>query len=165
MTTPCQVNTLFGEDSQLVVPAARRSVSVRGNRGARTQMGMRHRTKELFDAWRHPGLVGGAFQDSGPHTGVTDAMLDLTDQVIDQHVRLAELVISRDVVERVNAGRDNDIERTRQRYPLQSANGPAEPDDGEIDTLALLFNYSISKRLDAWVGRVRLRRRREGVRV
>ena len=64
-----------------------------------------------------PGPVGGALQDSGPHTGLADPLADLPDEEVHHGLgsaqdgaRAPEVEVHRDLVVGVDAGRHDDVD-------------------------------------------------------
>ena len=92
----------------------------------------------------HPGrearLVGGALEDPGPHPGPGDAVLDVVEEELVEHVhargterRAAVVEVVGEVVVGVEAGGDHDVELHLRGHLLDGLDVAAEAHHGEVD--------------------------------
>ena len=87
-----------------------------------------------------PGLVGGAFEDSGLDAGVGDALFDVADEhvghdlgAVQQPARALVVEAERNVVVGVQAGRHDDVQVGGRGDPGDARDVAAQPDHGEVD--------------------------------
>ena len=84
-----QVDAFLGEDPLLVEPASGAAwVWVEMGRPV-LAMDAGDGPQDALDAGREPGLVGGALEDARAHAGAGDAVLDVVEEELVQHVHAA----------------------------------------------------------------------------
>ena len=99
-----------------------------------------HGPQDALDSGGEPGLVGGALQDAGPHPRTGDAVLDVVEEELVQHVhtrgterRPAVVEVVGELVVGVEAGGDHDVEVDLRGHLLDRLDVAPEADHGEVD--------------------------------
>src|SRR5690606_29429310 len=124
----------------LLIRAVRDVVGVRGDGDARAAMRARGGLQHPFDALGHAVLVGRNLEDPGPDARLADALLDVAyEEIVDRlratrhRARTGELEEVRDLVVRVDACRNDNVEVDFAGDPRYARDVAPEPDDRDVD--------------------------------
>ena len=103
-------------------------------------MGLGARPQHPLDAGRHAGLVGGALDDAGLDPGAGDALGDVLDEQVDHRVAAVgaaagdpPLPVVGQLVERVQAGGDDDLQVDAVRQLGDARDVAAEPERRRVE--------------------------------
>ena len=103
-------------------------------------MGLGHRAKHAFNAWRNALNIGRALEYRGFHAGIRNALFDVPHKHVGHKLIAAKncsralvMKVHGHVVVGVHACRDNDVEFGLGRDSLDTRNITSEPDDREVD--------------------------------
>ncbi len=135
-----EVHALFAEDFLLGQPRLAERVGVSGNRRTRAPVGLGGGPQHTLDSFSDSGLVGGAFEHSGLHSGSGDALLDVQDKHVDHHLRSfedcarsAQVKIQRNIVVGIDAGGHDNVDGRPFGDLLNAGDIAPETDHSQID--------------------------------